>query len=346
MDDLVLSRLIERLADADYGTRKHAVRLLVEKGDAAVPALIAALGDPRLTVQVRAVEALGRIGSAAAAAPVARLLQMGDHALLTEVALALTRLAERGIDVREALARYDGYAAQDGGPPQRQAVVREREAADRLPLPPLAGHRGVPAFTGGDPEALIVHLRSANLEVRKAAGERLAELGAASVPALAAEMARRHPLSGPRAVQTLAETGHPSAVEPLVALRVGNDYDLVFARHEALESLALRLARRPYAEDDLPAIARLLAALPVGSAALGALAEHLAAWAQASPCPGLRRVLKPLKAGLLRPLPPHITALRRAIDAATSAWKDLPLPASAPLSAATDLPRPSEEQDA
>lgn len=107
----------------------------------------------------------------------------------------------------------------------------------------------------------------------------------------------------------------------------------------ALSALALAPAR-----SDLNGLLAVLAAADRLPHAAAHAALALAQLATDDPFPELRQALRYLRP---RPLRSHSAAFRLAnlaIDAATVAWKDLPLPAAAPVRVA-DLPRPAEEPD-
>lgn len=105
----------------------------------------------------------------------------------------------------------------------------------------------------------------------------------------------------------------------------------------ALAGLAVRPQRA-----DLDALIRVVAAaLRLPRAAVQA-ARALESLASLAPCPELRQALKPLRGIPFWSRPSAFLSAYHAIEAATVAWKDLPLPASGPSHAA-DLPVLAEE---
>lgn len=375
-----VERLLAELHDPRFAVRKAAGEWLAALGAEAVPLLNAELrrGDPVSLPRILAT--LGETGAPMAAqilldfdpaddpdlaaarwaglsqvafrlAPVAGPTDIATLVQLLaalydrspNVCVVLVRALERLTDTkRPELHRALPLLRRSGAPPLF-AQVADAIAASPLPEPPPGPSVELPRFAF-EIEALFDLLYSGDHGVRRAAGERLAAMGEAALPALAQALAERHPLACPRALDALAQTGLPAAVDLLVAFDSDHDVDFVLAHHEALERLAAHLGARPPAAVDTDRLIRLLEAVPPTGPGAGSLARALETLARVAPTPGLRAALRPLRGSLLHPTPPRLRAVARTIDAATAVWKDLPLPALS-TGASSDLPLPSEGPD-
>lgn len=376
-----IAALVARLRDPTFEVRRDAGMRLAEWGEPAVPAVRHELAtrDPRSAR--RAVVVLGEIGTPSAVGALLAFLPEGDADLdaarRAGLSRAAIRLAPRAtvadilllVDLLETLVTdfphvsallaraLKRLAETDPHPALRQALpvlrrpgapeafVAAAHAIEPIPAPPVAPSVELPRFAFGV-ETLIGLLRHAEYATRKAAGERLAALGAAAVPALAAEIARRHPWGCPHALFALGLTGAPAAVEPLVAFDPGRDEDRTAAREDGLTALAARFAARRPDPIETTALVRLFGALSPMSQEAMALAQTIAWLARHAPTPALRAALQPLKGSWRRLTPDAFRAIHRAVDEATAAWKDLPVAAAGTAYHATDLPRPSEVSDA
>ena len=91
-----LTSLIVQLHSTDYETRKVASDALVALGEEAVPALLEVTRSPKFIARMRAIEALGEIGSRWAFWPLADLqLAEEDYDLLSVRIRALAAITER-----------------------------------------------------------------------------------------------------------------------------------------------------------------------------------------------------------------------------------------------------------
>jgi HEAT repeat protein len=199
MRGMLVPRLLRVLRSRRVGqsVRAAAARALREIGDAAaVPGLLAALGDASWYVREAAAAALGEIGDAAAVPGL----------------LAALRDAEE--DVRRAAAAALG---QIGAPavPGLLAALRDAEEDVRRAAAAALGQIGAPAVPG-----LLAALRDAEEDVRRAAAAALGEIGdAAAVPGLLAALGDASWYVREAAAAALGQIGAPAVPGLLAALR-------------------------------------------------------------------------------------------------------------------------------
>lgn len=222
--------LIERLTtDPAFAVRRRAASALGGLGETALvnnglTPLIGALSDRRGEVRAAAAQALGTLGDAAAAAPLATLLQTNRSGATVEIADALAKLRQPAVaplipalshpdlQVRlvaaETLAAIGGpdvvvplgRALSDPEPKVRRAAADAlRNLADARVLEPLAAALG-------DSQAAVYY----------AARDALARLGATAVPTLITALGSPNTRVAYMAEQALAQIG-PAAVRPLIA---------------------------------------------------------------------------------------------------------------------------------
>lgn len=360
MTDPLIARLITRLSHTDYGTRRRATDDLVALGEEAVPALLEAVEGRSQLACVRAIAALGRIGSADAIPTLQTLLETErDETILMETAGALHQIRTVHADspqartgVREALAAYD-RRVEKANQNSRMTVLpldshvlltrfqeQQRLAALAKPLPSSSGtlQQSIPT----DLPALIRLLNTPDYATGKAVIEQLVQLGEPAVePLLTAELPL---LARQRAAKALGRIGDPRAVpfllQELQAALASESFDLLGSLQEALLELAKCLAELPTPAKLLPLI--LLTQGLRGTVPIAAIAaaRGLLTLAQTHPMPELRQALPVLKGSFFQPVPREFHAIRHAIEQATAPWKDLPLTAAAPKDS-QDLPLPS-----
>jgi len=360
MTDPLIALLITRLSHTDYGTRRRATDDLVALGEEAVPALLEAVEGRSQLACVRAIAALGRIGSVDAIPTLQALLETElDETTLIETAGALHQIRAAHADspqartgVSEALAAYDRRvekANQNGTrlPTREELLARYQEqqrlAALAKPLPSSSStlQRSIPT----DLPALIRLLSTPDYATGKAVIDQLVQLGEPAVePLLTAELST---LARQRAAKALGRIGDPRAVpfllQQLQAALASESFDLLGSLQEALLELAKQLAELPTPAKLLPLILLtqgLRGTVPVAAIAA---ARGLLTLAQTHPIPELRQALPILKGSFFQPVPREFHAIRQAIEQATAPWKDLPLTAAAPQDS-QNLPRPSEER--
>lgn len=366
MTNPLIARLITRLSHTDYGTRRRATDDLVALGEEAVPALLEAVEGRSQLACVRAIAALGRIGSADAIPTLQTLLETErDETILMETAGALHQIRTVHADspqartgVSEALAAYD-RRVEKANQNSRMTVLpldshvlltrfqeQQRLAALAKPLPSSSGtlQQSIPT----DLSALLRLLNTPDYATGKAVIEQLVQLGDAAVePLLTAELPL---LARQRAAKVLGRIGDPRALNYLIQLyrhafneSNNTDFDLTNAVSEALVELAAHLATEP-TPDRIPALLTLIRELrTLHQTAAVTAAYGLTELATNHPGPELRQALPLLKGSLFQPVPLAFGRVRRAIEQATAQWKDLPLTAAAPLSN-ENLPRPTTER--
>lgn len=184
---------------------------------------------------------------------------------------------------------------------------------------------------------------------------RLVELGDEAVPQLVVALRGALPYCRGHLATALAGIGskNPEGVAVLVALWEANLGDWFL--NQALYNLAKKLAREVTPES-IPALIRLLGCFrhthyneggnlrpTFGVEAAVCAAEALNKLAYRQPTRQLREALPALKRSFWSTVPPEFGVARRAIEDATTQWKDLPLVVDASDTDAS-LPLPSHGQ--
>jgi HEAT repeat protein len=260
MRGMLVPRLLRVLRSRRVGqsVRAAAARAWREIGDAAaVPGLLAALGDADANMREAAAEALGEIGAPA-------------------VPGLLAALRDESWQVREAAAKA---LEQIGAPavPGLLAALRDESWQVREAAAKALEQIGAPAVPG-----LLAALRDESWQVREAAAKALEQIGAPAVPGLLAALRDADWNARRAAAEALGEIGDAAAVPGLLAALRDADADV---RREAAWALG-RIG-------DAAAVPGLLAALRDADADV----RWAAAWAlrkigDAAVVPGLLAALR------------------------------------------------------
>lgn len=329
-DARALGTLAGALKDAEGSVRQKAAEALGHIGDArALPSLAEALAAADSSLRWWAAEALGRISDSRAIPVLQEALQDGDRFVRQKVTEALSRMGDAAAPVLAraaeggdrdlqamavgALGRFSGSQAlptlceviQSGGPAvRRQAAVSLGELGDPRGVLPLCGA-----------------LRDAEVAVRRAAAESLAKIAdSQAVFALSQSLGDEDPGVRERAAAALTAIGPASAPYLRQAMSEGPPA----ARRGAAAVLA-RLGRAAVVplcdalEDDQPEVRTRAAA------ALASVAAQSPTPALRAALPGLRRLLAPWSMESEESRRVYQEAVE-AIELATDALKDLPLP--------------------
>ena len=174
---MALPEVAKLLGDARPAVRDRAVEHLVEKGEAAVPALASMrTSAPSYETRAAAVFALFRIGTAAAEAQVRAALEDTDF----RVRLAAARCAGMARD-REAVERLTAMARKDHPAARRQGIAALGQIGDPSAVPALLAAAANPEdrfvehsiihslITLRQPAPVVRALDDPRLKVRKAA---------------------------------------------------------------------------------------------------------------------------------------------------------------------------------
>jgi hypothetical protein len=352
--DTEIQALIAQLADPQYAARSLATKRLVRHGLSAAPALREALESPNPIVVARAAQVLGEIGDLAAFESLKPLLSGTDTDVSSAAARALEKLA----------CKQDSAAAQERMLAELRALRRTRRPRATTP-PASTPSPSVPPTRAGTSQshriaalglpdsipALVGMLGHADYAFRQAATDALAERGVEAVPALCEALQSRSPVVRQRAAEALDVIGVQASLGPLADLlrREGEslspETNVTDAVRGALAGLAPHLRRWPLTVAESIALVRLHAVqnyvgVPTGFSVIGA--ERLAVLATEHPTPELRVALAYLR-GRWPLVPRAFVQARNAIEKATKAWADLPLPTDTTDPPSKDLPRPAGE---
>lgn len=216
-------------------------------------------------------------------------------------------------------------ALWDSKPAVRRAAA---EALRALPAPAASA----------TPRQLVARVCGPDETASKRAVWRLGRLGDAAVPAVVYAVGTAGALESQRLVIALGLTRSLRAGPALWRGMVWGNEILRKSYAYALEILLTA----PPTRETIPLLLAVLEAPASEPDVAVQAARALETLAREAPCPELRHALLPLRRHLLHRGGAEFTAAWKAVEAATSAWRDLPLPAAPPLSDGTDLPRISE----
>ncbi len=291
--------LIERLErDEAWAVRRKAASALgglaeVAVNNGAVEPLIAHLGDPRSEVRASAAAALGALGDAAAAEPLANLLLTNRKGATAEIADALEKLGQPSIapltralehpavEVRlvaaqtiAAIGTTDAVVPLGGALDDPEAKVR-RAAADALRN--LADQRVLDQLAQalGDSESAVYY----------AARDALARMGEPALQVLIERLGSGNTRVAYMAQQALAQIGEP-AIDSLVEAMRGDDPGAARWAGIALGEIgeqAVEHAASLLNDAGSPTDARVNAAGALGRTRSYSATEPLTAAAQAAP---------------------------------------------------------------
>ena len=190
---------------------------------------------------------------------------------------------------------------------------------------------------------LITLLGESDVRLRDRAEDALNRIGPSIKPMLRAAITSANPNQLVRIARLLSAHADLETAPTLIAL-FPEIPEFSGTRMQILETLgvlARNLSKNPGALTVAEVVAWLAFArreMPTDDADF--LGRALVWLAHENPCPELRAALPHLKSRWLIPSPPSFDQARLAIESATKAWKDLPVPA-VPEFAPHSLPRPA-----
>ncbi len=209
---LTVEEAYENLAHGALAEQCEAAEYLGVAGDeAALEALVAALGDENPELRQCAAMALGELGSSRAIPALTRALRDRDRAVQWFAATALAKLGEPAVKILLAELRSD----------DEDAVVGAAIALGRMREPRAVG-------------PLLGLLASPDLYVREQAVEALVEIGKPSVGPLVKTLGSAEPVAKKSAVVALGRLADEEAAAALAGLLGGED---LVARHYAMVAL-------------------------------------------------------------------------------------------------------------
>ncbi len=275
-----LRPLIEQLAAPLQDLRDRAREALIAGGDAAVPALIEALGHRERDVRAGAALCLGALRATRAARPLAIIATSDPDRTVRPLALrALSDLAAPGcsrvilLTFVAALGDEDMFSralactglGRIGDEECRQALrgaLKDREdwvraaahaaLAAQPAMPPAPATGGAPAATSAlmvrpagsvAPHPAVGGLASLDLARQREAQAALVGLGAEAVPQVSPLLHDSMPHTRRAAAELLGSLGAPEGLEPLLDLLAGEDApdDLRAVALHSVASLLLRI---------------------------------------------------------------------------------------------------------
>jgi HEAT repeat protein len=256
--DLIVEPILPRLAEEDPKRRVEAAKLLgyaMERGDAALPALIEALGDENAEVRLMAVGALGVMNPSKAAKDLAKLIGDDDVRVRKAVVQSLGRARGAKAIALKALAKVAGDEDhQVAGPALR--AMKDLDASAGVPTflaalsseNPLVKAAALLALgSAGDKAdavvpAIVAALADESSTVRGAAFSALRTLGEKAGAALPALLARAREEASPDRAGALGalayiSPGSKTVLKTLVSALTDADPTIAMCAESALAVL-------------------------------------------------------------------------------------------------------------
>ena len=364
MTGLNAARLwVAALSDPAPERRDWGRARLLDAPTIAVPALIEALGNP-YGRQGTVAALLAHLGADVAILPL-RLSLANERSTRDreEISIALAYLETR---VRHSRRLYNGtrllqevqpYLGREISVPEREQVNLVFELGVELcttaisedntePVNLTPPELTLPETIGG----LVKLLHVGDSSRADRADEALREMGAEATPTMREALSAGRPAQAARLAVLLGDLGDLPSIA--ILLRIWPDLASGPTRLIVLRVL-VQLAKKLVGEPTAVSIATLrdfliFAKVEFRPEEAFSLVQTILNLAASSPSPELRTLLPHLKGRWLSPVPPSFERARLAIEEATEAWKDLPLPAlsegsaqALPVPAGPSSPEPS-----